>query len=83
VFGVEHREPLRRLEGEHVALVQSGAVLLTHEAVAIRLVQRPPGGGHLLSGPSCLGQTCIDQIDMRLLFGQLALDRAGVLSQEE
>ena len=83
VLGVEHGEPLRRLEREHIALVEAGAVFLADEGTAIGLIERPSGSRHLLRGASGLGETSVDKIDMRLLLGQLALDRAGVLSQEE
>ena len=83
VLGVEHGEPLGRLEREHITLVETGAVLLADEGTAVGLIERPSGRSHLLRGASGLGETCVDKIDMRLLLGQLALDRAGVLSQEE
>ena len=81
VLGVQHGETLGGLEREHVALVQTGAVLLADEAAPVGLVEVRALGGHLLGGASRFLETGVDEIHVRLLDGQLVLQRR--LLQEE
>ena len=75
VLGVQHGQPLSRLEREDVALVQAGAVLLANVGATVRRVERAARSGDLLSGSGGFGESGVHQIHVRLLDGQLALDR--------
>ena len=77
LLGVQHRQPPSGLEGEDVALVQTGAVLLANVGVAVGLIKRKPGSRDLLGGSGRLGEPGVHEIDMSLFDGQLALQGAS------
>ena len=77
MLGVEDRQPSSSLEGERVALEQGGAVLLTNVTLPVGVEDLPALRGDLPCGTGRMLEVLVDQIDVRLLDGQLAVERVG------
>ncbi|MPN03803.1 hypothetical protein SDC9_151037 [bioreactor metagenome] len=72
VLGLEDCQPLGRLVGEDVPLVDAGRILLPEVVTAIAGVVRGPGPGGPLGALGGDGQAFVDLVHMGLFDGELA-----------
>ena len=77
MLGVEDGQPLGGLEGEHVPLVQSGAVLLPDEVGPVGLEEGATLGGDVLSRAGGLRESGVHEVDVGLFDRELAIHGAG------
>ena len=83
VLRVQHGQPFGGLEGEDVALVQAGAVLLPDVGAAVGLEERAARPRHLLRGAGGLVEPGVDEVHVGLFDGQLRSTTGSVCASRQ